>query len=132
SLGLGAEVFDSKSGTARSLPAEATSDLSETIREFQKICALDGGMVVAAGATQWARDAPNIAEVRARVKADTGLDFAVLSPRLEAEYGYVAATLDTPGRVVLDPGSNSFQISWQAKGASAAVSILVPYGYVRG
>ena len=131
-LGLGAQVFDSRSGTARPLPAEAASYLSETIREFQKICTLDGGKVVAAGATQWARDAPNIAEVRARVKAETGLDFDVLSPRQEAEYGYVAGSIDTPGRLVLDPGSNSFQIAWQAKGATTVASILVPYGYVRG
>ena len=131
-LGLGAQVFDSKSGTARPLPAEAASYLSETIREFQKICTLDGGKVVAAGATQWARDAPNIAEVRARVKAETGLDFDVLGPRQEAEYGYVAGSLDTPGRLVLDPGSNSFQIAWQARGATTVASILVPYGYVRG
>src|SRR5262245_30486567 len=54
-LGLGAQVFDSKAGTARPLPAEAMSHLSETIQEYQRICALDGGRVVAAGATQWAR-----------------------------------------------------------------------------
>ena len=33
---------------------------------------------------------------------------------------------------MLEPGSNSLQLAWQAKGATASASILVPYGYVRG
>src|SRR5262245_31592825 len=74
-LGMGALVHDSRSGTSRPLPDETTAFLVETLREYRRICALDGGEVVAAGATQWARDATNVAEVRARVKAEAGVDF---------------------------------------------------------
>jgi len=131
-LGMGAIVFDSTTSTARALPEEATSHLVETIREYQKICAQDGGVMAAAAATQWARDATNIADVQARVKTETGLLFEVLTAEQEAEYGYVAASANTPGRLVLDPGSNSFQIAWQETGSPIIRSILIKYGYVRG
>ena len=85
---------------------------------------------MAAGATQWARDATNIAEVRARVRVGTKVDFEVLSPTQEADYAYVAASLGKPGRFVLDPGSNSFELAWQARGSSKISSVLVPHGYV--
>jgi len=131
-LGMGALVFDSTTGTARALPDDAIGHLVDTIREYQKICTQDGGVVAAAGATQWARDATNIADVQARVKTETGLLFEVLSPEQEAEYGYVAASVNTPGRIVLDPGSNSFQIAWQETGSPGIRSVLIKYGYVRG
>jgi Ppx/GppA phosphatase family protein len=130
-LGMGALVFDAKTGTARPLPADAIGALVDTIREYEGICTRDGGTMVAAGATQWARDATNIAEVAARVNAATGVRFDVLSPTQEAEYAYVAGAVGTPGRIVLDPGSNSFELAWQEKGSATITSILVPYGYVR-
>jgi hypothetical protein len=130
-LGMGALVFDSKSRTAGPLPEAALGHLVDTVREFRKICALDGGSVVAAGATQWARDATNIRDVMARLKAETGVDVSVLSREQEAEYSYSAASLNTAGRIVLDPGSNSFELAWQERGAPVR-SITVEYGYVRG
>jgi Ppx/GppA phosphatase family len=131
-LGMGALVFDSKANKTGPLPDDAIGLLVETIREYQTICALDAGILVAAGATQWARDATNIADVQARVKAQTGVEFAVLNPKQEAEQAYVAAAIGAPGRIVLDPGSNSFELAWQEKGSTEIRSILVPYGYVRG
>ena len=131
-LGMGALVFDSKKGAAGPLPETAIASLVDTIKEFEQICARDGGEMVAAGATQWARDATNIAEVSARVNAATKVRFDVLSPAQEAEYGYVAGAVGTPGRIVLDAGSNSFELAWQEKGSPDIHTILVPYGYVRG
>jgi hypothetical protein len=96
------------------------------------LCARDGVEMVAAAATQWARDATNIAEVSARVNAATKVRFDVLSPVQEAEYSYAAGSVGTPGRIVLDAGSNSFELAWQEKGSPAISTILVPYGYVRG
>lgn len=130
-LGMGARVFDSKTGIARPLPEDALGYLVDTITEYKEICARDGATMVAAGATQWARDATNMAEVTARVQEATGVRFDVLSPTQEAEYAYAAGSVSTPGRIVLDSGSNSFQLSWQETGSSTIASILVPYGYVR-
>jgi hypothetical protein len=56
----------------------------------------------------------------------------VLSREQEAEYSYSAAALNRPGRLVLDTGSNSFELAWQEEGAPGISSITVPYGYVRG
>jgi len=131
-LGFGAIVFDSKTGTARPLPGGSIQDLTDTIREFAQICAGDGGHIVAAGATQWGRDATNINDVRSRVQATTGVSFDVLTPRQEADFAYVAASAGTPGRIVLDPGSNSFELAWQERGATTITSVLVAHGYVRG
>ena len=131
-LGLGELVFDSTTSTARPLSSEAIETLADTIREYQRICALDGGSLTAVGATQWARDATNITDVQARVRARTGVGFEVLSGKQEADYGYLAASLDTPGRIVLDPGSNSFQLAWQERGSPTITSIVVRHGYVRG
>jgi Ppx/GppA phosphatase family len=131
-LGMGALVFDSTSRTARPLPDESIAYLSETVNDYRHQCALDGGAIVAAGATQWARDATNTADVLRQVKAETGVTIEVLSAAQEAEYSYVAAAAGTPGRIVLDPGSNSFELAWQARGTGVVRSIMVPYGYVRG
>lgn len=131
-LGMGALVFDAKTGARGPLSAEATGDLIDTVREYQQICARDHGTLVAAGATQWARDATNISDVTTRVKAATGVAIDVLSPAQEAEYSYVAAAVGAPGRIVLDPGSNSFELAWQPRGSGTIASILVAHGYVRG
>ena len=130
-LGMGALVFDSKTSTARPLPPDAIDRLVGTINEYKEICTRDGGTIVAAGATQWARDATNVTEVIARVKDANGIRVDVLSPTQEAVYAYVAGSVRTPGRIVLDSGSNSFQLSWQEKGSATTKSILVPFGYVR-
>ena len=129
-LGMGSKVFDATTGKARALPEPAVAELIETIREYQKLCALDGGAMVAAQATQWAREATNVTEVKERVRKDTGISFGVLSASDAANFGYAAGALATPGRIVLDPGANSFQLSWQERGAPVQ-SISVPYGYVR-
>ena len=66
------------------------------------------------------------------MKTATGLDIDVLTPDQEGAYGYVAGTRNAPERLSLDPGSNSFQIGWWPKGATAARTVSVPLGYVRG
>jgi len=131
-LGFGAKVFDSQSMTAKALAAADIADLITVMKELQAICAVDKGTLVGAEATQWARDALNIADVKAQVKTATGLDIDVLTPDQEGAYGYVAGTRNAPERLSLDPGSNSFQIGWWPKGATAARTVSVPLGYVRG
>ena len=131
-LGFGAIVFDPASGERKPLPAAATQQLVGVVKEFQSICALDKGELLGAEATQWARDATNIDEVRRAVKAGAGIDFEVLTPEWEGHFGYVAATRNVPGRFALDPGSNSFQISWWPEGADVARTVSVPMGFVRG
>ena len=130
-LGLGTLVFDSGTNTAAPLSEEYIGYLIDTVKEFQTICALDKGTLLGADATHWARDATNIQDVVAKVKAGTGLGIDVLTGEQEGKYGYVAATLDSAGHISLDPGSNSFQISWRLNGTTDIGTVSVPLGYVR-
>jgi hypothetical protein len=99
------------------------------MKEFQALCALDGGRVVGADATEWARHATNIAEVKQALATRTGISIDVLTPDEEARYGYVAATRGRAGHLVLDPGSNSFQIMSQPLGERAPRAVSIPLGY---
>lgn len=130
-LGLGAKVFDQKTATARPLANADIADLVAVVRHFEQICAADRGTLVGAEATQWARDATNIAEVVSAVRASTGIEVEVLTAEREGHYGHLAATRGAPGRLSLDPGSNSFQLGWFEKDAAAPRTASVPYGYVR-
>ena len=130
-LGFGAKVFDAKTKTKGPLAAADIANLVTVVREFQQICAVDQGTLVGAEATQWARDATNIAEVEAAVKARAAIDVEVLTPEQEGQYGYMAATRGAPDRLSLDPGSNSFQIGWLEKGATTPRTVSIPFGFVR-
>ena len=134
-LSFGAKVFDSATMMRKPLPAADIQNLITVVKELQQICIMvDKGTLVGAEATQWARDATNMAEVTAMVKAATSpaIDIEVLTPEQEGAYGYVAGTRNAPEKFSLDPGSNSFQIGWWPKGATAARTVSVPLGYVRG
>ncbi len=113
------------------LPGTEIGYLTAAIKEFQRICTLDSGTLVGTEATQWARDATNIADVKTQVKTATAVDIEVLTGEDEGVYGYAAATRNAPEKFSLDPGSNSFQIGWLPKGATKARTVSVPYGYTR-
>ncbi|HMA91192.1 MAG TPA: hypothetical protein VKP30_00840, partial [Polyangiaceae bacterium] len=130
--GFGAIVFDSATQTSKPLPPVQINNLITIMKEFQQLCTLDGGTMVGAEATQWARDATNMSEVKTSVKSSTSLDIEVLSPETEGIYGYVAATRNTAEKLAIDTGSNSFQLSWWNKGAAGPSAVSVPFGYVRG
>ena len=125
-------VYNSTTMAKSALKAAEITNLVPTMKEFQRVCTLDKGTLVGAEATQWARDATNIDEVKTMVKTATTLDIEVLTPDQEGAYGYVAGTRNSPEKFSLDPGSNSFQIGWLPKGATTARTVSVPFGYVRG
>lgn len=131
-LNLGTKVYDAAAPAGRqdkSLPAADIETLASVMKEYQAFCALDGGKMVGADATEWARHAANIEEVKRALAARTGIDIDVLTPDQEARYGYAAATRGRGGHLVLDPGSNSFQITSQPRGEEAPRGISVPLGY---
>jgi hypothetical protein len=130
-LKLGSKVFDATSMKASPLPDADRANLIAVIADYQKQCTFDGGTMVGAEATQWARDATNISSVVEAVKAQTGLAIDVLSPTQEGTYGYSAATYDTPQHIVIDPGSNSFQLAFWPMGEAGPRAISVPFGYTR-
>ncbi len=131
-LGFGAMVFSSATMARSALKDGEITNLIATMKELQRVCTLDTGLLVGAEATQWARDATNMAEVSARVKTATTLDIEVLTGEQEGIYGYAAGTRNSPERFSLDPGSNSFQIGWLPRGSTTVRTVSVPLGYVRG
>jgi hypothetical protein len=130
-LSLGAHAFDQAAMTAKAVAPIHVGRLVTVLREMQGLCQHDGGRVVGADATQWARDATNIGDIRAEVKKATGLDIEVLSGADEGRYGYISSTRRRPGKIVVDPGSNSFQLTFWVRGAPDIESVSVPFGYVR-
>jgi hypothetical protein len=130
-LGFGAKVFNATTMVKSALADADIANLVTVIQEFKQICAVDKGLLVGAEATQWARDATNIADVKAAVKTGTEIDIEVLSTEEEGQYGYTAATRNAPEKFALDPGSNSFQIGWLEKGQTTPRTVSVDFGYVR-
>lgn len=131
-LNLGTKVYDAQAPTGqqnRPLADRDLEDLVAAVREFRTLCESDGGRMLGADATEWARHATNIKQIQDRVVGSTGTTIDVLSPEQEARYGYLAATHGTRGRIVLDPGSNSFQITWQGRDDAAPLWISIPLGY---
>jgi hypothetical protein len=131
-LNLGTKVYDAGAPPGQQDKPLATADieaLAKAMQEYQALCRLDGGKLVGADATEWARHATNIAEVRKAVSQRTGLDIEVLTAEQEARFGYIAATRGRAGFVVVDPGSNSFQVTAHANGETAPHGVSVPLGY---
>jgi hypothetical protein len=127
-LQLGEKTFDQKAQAARPLaPADATA-LGKLLADYAALCKQDGGELVGAIATEWARRATNADEVRTTVRAGSGVDMKVLSREDEARYGYLAATRGAPGKTVLDFGSRSLQVSYWPRGAAAPITASVPLG----
>ena len=131
-LDLGTKVYDAGAPAGRQdrpLLAADIEALASVMQEYQALCALDRGKMMGADATEWARHATNMAEIKQALAAKTGITIDVLTPDQEARYGYAAATRGRPGYLVVDAGSNSFQITSQPQGREAPQGVSVPLGY---
>jgi hypothetical protein len=127
-LQLGEKTFDQKAQSGRPLASAEQDTLALLLADYAALCARDGGQVVGAIATEWARRATNPDEIRRTVAARTGLDLAILSSDREARLGYLAATHGARGKMVLDFGSRSFQLSYWPRGAADPSAASVPLG----
>jgi hypothetical protein len=127
-LQLGEKTFDQKAQAARPLAAPDQAALGKLLADYAALCKQDGGELVAAIATEWARRATNQEELRTNVGAAGGVPLRVLSREDEARYGYLAATRGAPGKTVLDFGSRSLQISYWPRGAAAPLTSSIPLG----
>jgi hypothetical protein len=125
---LGEKTFDQATQMRRPLGAADLEALTRQIAEFQALCARDGGTVEGAMATEWARRATNADEIRQKVQAGAGIDLRVLDGAQEGRYGYLAATRGARGKLVLDLGSRSMQLSYWPIGAAAPEIVGLPLG----
>ncbi len=127
-LQLADKTYDIKTATARALAPGDQAALATLFRAYRKQCEADGGRVEGAIATEWARRAPNGAQVKRALEEETGIRMEILDRAAEARYGYLSATRGVRGRVVLDFGSRSLQLSFWSKGVSAPEGVSVPLG----
>ncbi len=110
--------------------AEADMDaLVAQLKKYGDICTGDGGTVLGAVATQWARTATNPDEIKGWFMAKMGLPLNILSGDQEGAYGYAAASHDQPDRIILDAGGGSFQISFWATGDAKPTAISIKFGH---
>ena len=127
-LQLGDKSFDPATGRGRPLPRGEQDRLVEIIQAYRQRCDLDGGQLVGAIATEWARRASNAGEVVQQVGSRSGVHMAVVSREDEARYGYLSGTRGKPGKRVLDFGSRSLQLSFWARDSQAPEVVSVPLG----
>jgi hypothetical protein len=127
-LQLGDKSFDPATGRGRPLPRGEQDRLVEIIQAYQRRCDQDGGQLVGAIATEWARRASNASEVVRQVGSRSGVTMAVVSREDEARYGYLSGTRGQPGKLVLDFGSRSLQLSFWARDSKAPEVVSVPLG----
>jgi hypothetical protein len=125
---LGEKTFDQKTQTPRPLAAADQEALLRLAGAYAALCRQDGGEMLGAVATEWARRAPNAAQVSAAFQSQTGVTLEVLSREREARYGYLAATRGAPGKMVLDFGSRSLQIAYWPRKAAAPELTSLPLG----
>jgi hypothetical protein len=125
---LGEKTFDQATQTRRPLAAAELEALIKQITDFQALCAGDGATIDGAMATEWARRATNADEIRQKVKAGTGLDLRILDGTEEGRYGYLSATRGTRGKLVLDLGSRSMQLSYWPTGSDTPEIVGLPLG----
>jgi hypothetical protein len=127
-LHLGEKAFDRAMQAGRPLPDADQGELNRVAREYAALCARDGGQMLGAIATEWARRATNQDQIRRALSEQSGVTVDVIAPEDEARFGYLAATRGDPGSIVLDFGSRSFQLSFWPRGAAASEGISIPLG----
>jgi hypothetical protein len=124
---LGEKTFDQKARAGRPLAPAEQQNLVALLAHYAALCKKDGGELAGAIATEWARRATNAKEITSALK-EAGIDLKILSREDEARYGYLAATRGAPGKIVLDFGSRSLQLSYWPRGADAPATASIPLG----
>ena len=127
-LQLGEKTQDAATRQPQGLSEVHQLELAGLIDLYRQVCVGDQGRIVSTIATEWARKAPNMQAVVSRVKKGSGLAMETITQAREGTLGYLAATKGQRGRVVLDFGSRSFQVSVWPQDAPAPLIIGLPLG----
>jgi hypothetical protein len=127
-LQLGEKTYDQASQTGRPLESADRESLARVVAAYVAQCKKDGGEISGAMATEWARRTTNIADIRRTVLNRAGLEFEVLDGQREGRYGYHAATRGVRGKLVLDFGSRSVQLTYWPLGTPAPMALALPLG----
>ena len=127
-LQLADRTTDKTTGQPKPLVGGDEDALVDVFTAYAERCKADGGKVVGVVATEWARRVPNAPEIQRAVDRRTGLQLEILGRQEEARFGYLAATRGERGKLVLDFGSRSLQLSFWAKSAPAPQVVGISFG----
>jgi Ppx/GppA phosphatase family len=127
-LQLADRTTDKKTGEPKPLAEADEAALVSVFEEYKERCKQDGGKVIRAIATEWARKIPNADELQRSIERQTSLTLEILGRQEEARFGYLAATRGERGKLVLDFGSRSLQLSFWAKSSPNPVVVGIPFG----
>jgi hypothetical protein len=127
-LQLADRTTDKASGAPKPLGPEDEEALVDVFKIYKQRCEDDGGKVVGAVATEWARKIPNAADLQAALERKAGINLEILGREEEARFGYLAATQGARGKLVLDFGSRSLQLSYWARSSPEPVVQSIPLG----
>lgn len=117
SKNLGTKTIDAVSGMGMPLPEKDMDELADFLKkDFFEICKKDNGTMLGAVATEWARKATNQDQIKTWFKAKLDLDLRIATGDEEGRFGYLAATKGAANRIIVDHGSQSFQLSFQQAG----------------
>lgn len=99
------------------------------MRLFKGVCDYHGVSKIIAVATAAVREASNQKEFLDHLKAETGIDFKVLSREEEPYYGYLGVinTTDLRDGLIMDLGGGSIELTL-VKGRKMVNSTSIPYG----
>jgi hypothetical protein len=110
--------------------AEGDMDaLVAQLKTYGDVCAADGGEVLGAVATQWARTATNQDQVKTWFLAKMGFPLEIITGDQEGAYGYAAATHGQLDRIILDAGGGSFQLSYWPTGEARPTAVSLRFGH---
>jgi hypothetical protein len=125
---LADKTIDKATGNPRPLKTADQDALINLFGDYAARCKGDGGKMFGAVATEWARNAPNAPDIQRAVEKRAGFSLQILDRDEEARYGYLAATRGQRGKLVLDFGSRSLQLSFWGRSAAAPVVVGVAHG----
>ena len=124
---LGDRVVDGM--TPKALSETDMDALVAQLKIYDGLCRNDGGMILGAVATQWARTATNPEEIKTWFMAKMGFPLNILTGDQEGAYGYAAATHDRMDRIILDAGGRSFQLAYWPTGEAKPTSVSLRFGH---
>lgn len=121
----------------RRLAPEAMERAMRCLADSQATGARLGAEQTVIGATSASRDAANVGELQARVRAELGLDYRVISGREEARLSFLGAlaltqaVADDAPAVVLDVGGGSTELVVGTRASGVGERVSLDVGSVR-
>lgn len=125
-IGMERQVVGPTGGPSRPLAAESIGELVAVGAYYRELCLRVGGRMIGAEARDWARRAPNQAEIKSAFQRGTGLDLEVLSVEEESLYWYLGPARGRRGRIVMTMTAGSPWLAYWPRSAPRPTLYRIP------